>query len=264
MGFANINFAGREIYLNDLDGADQVAREMQFGLYEAPLPILTLAILVRNPGLFLDVGANNGLYTILAAKALPTSRVVSFEPYPAAVEVFKRNIDANGIADRVDLRQVALSDDEGAATLYLPDQSHGLLETSCSLEADFKLSSEKLEIARTRLDALHIEEPISLIKADIEGHEYAFLNGARETIGRSRPFIFVETLLASQNKFPLLTQFAAQFGYLIFRLRKEAAILTDFVQFDPLAWNQALVPNEKCDLFRHACYTHQIEVVRRY
>ena len=56
MGLISLRFADRDFFLDDLDGSDLVAKQMQQGFYEAPLPMLTMAIIVRNPGIFLDVG----------------------------------------------------------------------------------------------------------------------------------------------------------------------------------------------------------------
>ena len=133
-----ISFAGRNFHLNSIGGADAVAVQMQRGLYEAPLPMLTMAIAIRTKGLFIDVGANNGLYSILAAIARPDLRGLAFEPYPPVVDVLRGNLAINALDARIDVVQCALSDHDGEAALFLPDQGHGLLETSCSLEAKFK------------------------------------------------------------------------------------------------------------------------------
>ena len=103
MGLISLRFADRDFFLDDLDGSDLVAKQMQQGFYEAPLPMLTMAIIVRNLGMFLDVGANNGLYSVLAGISRPDVKIIAFEPYPPALEVLKRNVSANGLLDRVDI-----------------------------------------------------------------------------------------------------------------------------------------------------------------
>lgn len=264
MGIIKLRFADRDFVLDDLDGSDLVAKQMQQGSYEAPLPMLTMAIMARSPGLFLDVGANDGLYSVLAGITSPSTRIVAFEPYPPVLEVFKTNVKANGLSGRVDIRQIALSDSKDSATLYLPDQQHGLLETSCSLEADFKPQHQTIEVQKDKLDNIELPGPISLIKADIEGHELAFLEGARKTIARDRPFIFVEVLPSKAEKLSGLTTFIQQMGYMDFCLRKEVAIYADSVAHDPLAWNHAFIPRDRLGLFRQACEAHEIKLVRSW
>lgn len=264
MGLISLRFADRDFFLDDLDGSDLVAKEMQQGSYEAPLPILMMAIIARNPGLFLDVGANNGLYSVLAGITTPDTRIVAFEPYPPVLEILKSNMRANNLSDRVDVRSIALSDSKGSAPLYLPDQAHGLLETSCSLEPGFKPFHQSIQIEKDTLDNIALPEFISLIKADIEGHELAFLRGAKNTIRRDRPFIFAEVLPANPTVLAELTIFIQQIGYIDFRLRKEVAIQSDNVEHDPLAWNHAFIPRDRLIGFRQACEAHQFALVRSW
>jgi FkbM family methyltransferase len=264
MGLYKLRFADRDFVLDDFDGADLVAKQMQQGFYEAPLPMLMMAIIARNPGLFLDVGANNGLYSVLAGITRPDVKIIAFEPYLPALDVLRRNVSANGLSDRADIRSIALSDSEGSAMLYLPEQRHGLLETSCSLEPGFRLHHQTLEVTKTPLDNVELPERVGVIKADIEGHELAFLEGARKTIARDRPFAFVEVLPPNpQNKLGL-TKFIQQMGYMDFRLRKEVAIFAEAVEHDPFAWNHAFVPRDRLAEFETACAAHQIRLVRSW
>jgi FkbM family methyltransferase len=264
LGYYKLRFADRDFVLDDVEGADLVAKQMQQGLYEAPLPLLTMAVIARTPGLFLDVGANNGLYSVLAGITRPNVKIIAFEPYPPALDILKRNMSANGLLDRVDIRSIALSDSEGSATLYLPEQRHGLLETSCSLEPGFRLDDRTLEMEITKapLDNIELPERVGVIKADIEGHELAFLEGARKTIGRDRPFAFLEILPQNQQNMLGLTKFIQQMGYIGFRLREDLAILSEVVEHDPLAWNHAFVPRDRFAIFEQACSAHQITLVR--
>jgi FkbM family methyltransferase len=262
MGLIKLHFAGRSFFLDDLNGTDLVALQMQQGFYEAPLPMLTMAIIARAPGLFLDVGANNGLYSILAGITTAEAKIVAFEPYPPVLKILTHNVQANGLDDRIDIRPIALSDSAGAAILYLPDQQHGLLETSCSLEAGFKPRYQTIEVQKDRLDNVALPDRISLIKVDIEGHELAFLEGARGTIARDRPVVFVEILPASPDRLYGLTTFIQQMGYMDFCLRKEVAIYVENVAHDPFAWNHAFVPRDRLPLFEKACSVHHVRLVR--
>ncbi|ACK51656.1 methyltransferase FkbM family [Methylocella silvestris BL2] len=265
MALLKLRFAERDFVLDDCDGADLVARQMQQGFYEAPLPMLTMAIIARNQGLFLDVGANDGLYSVLAGITRPDARIVAFEPYPPALDILKINVAANGLSDRVDIRPIALSDSEGLAVLYMPDQRHGLLETSSTLERNFRPNDQKtLEATKAQLDNVELPGSVGLIKADIEGHELAFLEGARKTIARDRPFVFIEVLPPNPHHMVGLTKFIQQMGYMDFCLRKEVAIYSENVAHDPLAWNHALVPRDRLDLFKQACEAHHLRLVRSW
>ncbi len=83
------------------------------GSFEAPLPIMVMACLSRLGGTFVDVGANSGIYSVLAGLVSDKIKVEAFDPFPEAVAAFDRNIGLNGVGDRVRLHQVALSSEVG-------------------------------------------------------------------------------------------------------------------------------------------------------
>ena len=261
-----IEFAGRTLSLDNQEGTDLVAKSMQEGHYEAPLPMLVLAIMSRLGGVFCDVGANNGLYTVLACKAIPEVTAIAFEPYPPVISVLKRNIAINGLVERVTIHELALSDKDGSAPLFLPDASHGLLETSCSLESDFKprQSVEPLSIQTKRMDAIDLPSRISLIKVDIEGHEAKFLRGAKATLKTHRPIVAAEMLPFAEPEFASIDDIFKELRYECFRLRADMVIRTRNIFHDPKAWNYAFVPEEHLKVFEACCSTHHLEMMSEY
>lgn len=262
MNTIQVNFAGRSFRLNDREGADLVARQIAAGSYEPPLPMLMMATLIRVEGIFVDVGANSGVYSVMAAAVVPGRRIVAFEPLPDALSVLKSNFEINGMADRVELHELALSEASGTAKFYLPDPGHGLVETSATLEPDFQPSHSTVEVPIARFDDISIPDTIGVIKVDIEGHEYAFLRGARETILRDRPIIFAEVV--GPSKRAALGAFLHGVGYLDFRLRPDMAIHDGEVLFDNAAWNHAFVPSEKLNTFKNICDSCNLQMLRRF
>lgn len=256
---SDVNFAGRSFRLAKCDGKDLAANAIGAGTFEAPLPIMLMAMIDRMEGDFLDVGANTGVYTVLAGMTRPDVHIHAFEPYPPVVEILRENIRMNSLEDRVTLHQVALSNTAGAATLYIPDASHGVIESSASLRPDFGDGVKtEVKITRQRLDDIDLPK-IAAMKVDIEGHEADFLMGAIASIQRDRPVIFAEVLhLADTERLEAVLN---EIGYMDFRLRPDIAIQAHRVGFDPLAWNHAFVPPEKMSVFRDACRTHSIEIV---
>lgn len=262
MSVIDILFAGRSLKLDDGNGKDLVAASMQNGTFEAPLPILLMAVLDRLDGAFLDVGANSGLYSVLAGINRSDTTVIAFEPLPAAISAYEKNIRLNNLQNRVDLKKFALSDRSGTAEFFIPDQSHGFLESSCSLEREFKGGEQNsIPIDIRTLDELNIKEKIAVIKADIEGHEHAFLKGASKIIKRDRPMVFLEVLPPAN--FGSLDLFIQEHDYLDFRLHPKVAIEGKEVTFDALGWNHAFIPNEKKETFFDACRKSNLDVVRR-
>lgn len=259
MKFIDVKFNNMSFKLYDSPLHDRAAFELQNGTFEQPLPLLLSTVVSKSDGAFLDVGANSGVYTVLASQARQSVKIISFEPLPACIEVLERNIAVNNISSRVNLHRFALSDEAGTATLYLPDPSHGLLESSASLEADFQPHLKSIEVERHTLDELSIAEPISVMKVDIEGHEPAFLRGAASTIAKNRPIIFCEILRNAD--FDALARFSKEHNLKTYRLRPQFIVPTSTISFDILAWNWALVPEEKASRFVRICRSVNMKVL---
>ena len=258
----DVSFAGRVFQLENVNDMDLVARQIASGSYEPPLPMLMMATLLRSEGIFVDVGANTGVYTVMAGTIVGDRSIIAFEPLPSVVAILKRNLALNGLAERVRLIEVALSDQAGTAQLHLPDPGHGLVETSASLEPDFQQADSTCEVPVKRLDDIRIPDPIAVIKVDIEGHEHAFLRGARETILRDRPIIFAEVV--GPAKRGAIGAFLHSIDYMDFRLRPDMAIHDGEVIFDNAAWNHALVPRERLAKFKEACDACNMMMLRRF
>lgn len=240
---ATITFKGQPILLDPVRGTDQITGLFAAGRYETPLPEMIWAALNRSPGLFLDVGANTGLYALIACAASPKVKVEAFEPYPPVLRTLRQNVRLNRLQRRIAIHPFALGARSETLTLHVPDDAHGMLETSCSLEADFKPAASTAPVQVKRLDDLPQQWLPKVIKVDIEGHEPQFLDGARETISRCRPLLFVE-ILPNPGREARIGAFKDSLGYVDYRLRPEVAIRSEAVAFDSEAWNHALVPAE--------------------
>jgi FkbM family methyltransferase len=156
------------------------------GLYDAAEMRFLLAWL-RPGDTMLDVGANAAPYSLLATTVTGT-RVVAFEPGSLAQARARANIGLNGLADRITLEPLAVSDTDGEARLTADRWATNSLVTegyTGAVEA----------VPTVRLDSYADEHDIgrvSLLKVDIEGHEPAALRGASALFARHRPALIVE------------------------------------------------------------------------
>lgn len=159
-----------------------VARELAEGEPEVHL----VPLLGERDGDFLDVGANRGIY---AYHALPHFRtVLAVEAHPALIAPLRAVLVPNG-----KVLPVALSDRIGTATLQIPVRGRRDVATRSSLNADANpgFVTRDVEVPTTTIDALGLDA-LSLIKIDVEGHEFAVLNGAVETLRSQKPVCIVE------------------------------------------------------------------------
>lgn len=170
-----------------------IPRELQrLGLagYEPEsLACYLAAASVADAGWVWDIGANVGLYGLLAA-AMTARDVVAFEPTPTLTRTLRSIARANRL--RVAVEELALSDHEGSATFYLSDRT----DASNSLAAGFRSASASIEVRLETVDRYvnRTGHTPAVMKIDTETTEPAVLAGAATTIQRHRPWILCEVL----------------------------------------------------------------------
>ena len=123
---------------------------------------------VRNRGVFIDVGANNGYYSLFAAK-FGAKQIISFEPNPILSNRFKKNIELNQFQEIITVFECALGDKRGNARLNLDEIDLGnssLLKNNLSTNFINVEVYSLIEILETK----GIKE-IDALKIDVEGFE---------------------------------------------------------------------------------------------
>jgi FkbM family methyltransferase len=143
-------------------------------------------------GVFVDVGAYVGFYTVLAARH--GWRVVAFEPSPINVILLKYNISLHGVGDRAVIVSKAAGDAHGWARFSI---SSNPSESSFTkyLRNELKLLDVVVEVTTidSVLESLSVKDIDNLVmKVDVEGFGLRVLRGAMKTIEMFRPFILFE------------------------------------------------------------------------
>jgi FkbM family methyltransferase len=143
---------------------------------------------------FLDIGANHGSYSLLAARRVGAGgAVLAFEPQPLLAELIRRSFAANGFSHgRVE--QVALADRGGWTRLFVPRTNSGAASVHEALSPS--RGASVIDVELVSLDDRLLERPPLpgriLVKLDVEGAELAVLRGARALLSRRRPPLIVE------------------------------------------------------------------------
>jgi FkbM family methyltransferase len=187
----------------------QVPVKYWFGLLRGSLEaeMRFLDLIVRKHDRVIDVGGNRGIYTYRLWQL--GARVEVFEPNSTCCEVLSA-----WAADRpaVKLHSVALSNHKGSANLHIPIDDSGVEhDASASVEnAEFARARDELVILET-LDSYGFTD-VSLIKIDVEGHEYAVIEGAAETLTAARPALLVE-IEQRHNERPISAVFDRILGF---------------------------------------------------
>jgi FkbM family methyltransferase len=158
------------------------------GEYEPSTTSVFKACLKRGDT-FIDVGANAGYFTLLAANCVgPTGRVRSFEPLPQVRQALLTNIELNRFPNCV-VSDVALSNEDGEAEFFAGPTSHYGVSSLRKLDdasATIRVRTAKFD------DILSKSETVDLMKIDVEGAECHVLEGMQETLRHSAPDIIIE------------------------------------------------------------------------
>ena len=205
--------SGGRFYAKPIDFVEN--RLCFFGTWE---PAITAQFqrLLKSGDIVLDVGANIGYYSVLASKLVgPEGKVIAFEPSPSIRQRLSANLELNAI-ENVSVVPYAAWYENGQAVLNLVDGNRGsstLGQTSNSSQ------SESVELKR--LDEMipdHLVERIRLLKIDVEGAEWAALQGASGLLERAKNIAVIcevcperiEALSGSLNE---LLSFMSQRGF---------------------------------------------------
>ena len=140
-------------------------------------------------GAFYDIGANVGLYSLYFALTQSGS-VFAFEPSALNLRLLAQNISDNGLAERIAIVPVALSDKNQFASFRLSMlEEGGSMSTfgelfghdgeSLSVEMAYETLGMSLDFM---LESGLIGEPPALLKIDVDGIEHLILRGARSAL----------------------------------------------------------------------------------
>jgi FkbM family methyltransferase len=179
------------------------------------------AALCRDSAVILDIGANSGLYSLVAKTLNPSARVYSFEP----IDRFRAKLIRNCQLNHFDIKaeSFAVSNQDGESVIYdLPYAHHG---HASLIEDEARHAGRCLierKISTKRLDTFIAEEKpnrVELMKIDVEGHEPEVLEGFGACLGKMRPNMLIEIKRLDQAH--RIESLLADLDYLYFDINEE-------------------------------------------
>lgn len=147
-------------------------------------------------GLFVDVGANVGYFSLALSSKVP---VVAFEPQPELYKLLVRN---TGLGHNVALSSVS-------GTAVMPKIRYGDRGNYGGLGLGYRSELGTITVETRTLDSYNLD--VGLLKIDVEGHELEVLKGGVETISRCSPIMYIED--DRDDKRDQLRKFIKYLGY---------------------------------------------------
>lgn len=151
--------------------ADKTYSYCHYGTYGTYLADLLASI--EQPFCFIDIGANQGLFSLIASQNPACEKIIALEPVPQTFERLVKNIAANGLEDRAEALNFGLSDQAGEFKITLSTGHSGLATLGShgdSLPGEHPKATVRLE-TMAELDR-HIPPHLPIFaKIDVEGHE---------------------------------------------------------------------------------------------
>jgi FkbM family methyltransferase len=206
------------------------------GLTERDDAIFVLDLLRAND-LFVDVGANIGFFTVLAAGR--DARVRAYEPTPEASAICEASVALNGRQALVTVHPVACGAAAGVTrfTTGLDVSNHIVDDGEPGIDVAISTLDEQLAGERPQL---------SMLKIDAEGHDLDVLKGALSAIERLQPVILVEIWTGGAGPLKLLE---GQ-GYRPYTYDPATRSLAESAAGRRMAGNMLLVPDGRIEAVR--------------
>jgi FkbM family methyltransferase len=186
-----------------------------YGKYEKSLGVV-LKKLLGPDSTFIDIGANIGYFSLLAAKAAPESKIAAFEPVSYLFDALENNIALNNFKNIQSIK-IAIGEKEEDRTIYLSGGDNAGMSSFHKPE-NYSGKSEIVKVIT--LDSWFAGSgltKVDIIKIDVEGNELYALKGMKEIITRFKPYILLELNPETLAYFGLTTadvlNFALQFSY---------------------------------------------------
>ncbi len=151
--------------------------------------------LCKDADVIVDIGANTGVYSLVAKTIQPSASVYAFEPVKRVYQKLRENITLNSLDIKTYER--AISNANGTATIYDTDSAHTY---SVTVNKNMYSNDTKVIesiIQTSTLDTFIKENKLSkidLIKIDVETHEAEVLEGFSEYLNVFKPTMLIEIL----------------------------------------------------------------------
>jgi len=153
------------------------------------------ASLSKYSNVVLDIGANSGLFSLVAAKSNPDAKIIAFDILPEAYHVLIDNLMLNNLLEKVEIQLIGIGEKDGVFCAPFNNISSDM---PSSLSLDCKpINDDQVQVLIKSLDEICLPRFTGkklCIKIDVEGTEVDIFLHGRETLKIIKPDIICEVL----------------------------------------------------------------------
>jgi len=144
--------------------------------------------------IILDIGANEGYYTLFMKKYNPNANIIALEPIPKTYNILKKNVLGNKIKN-VKLLKKALTDKTGKTVFEFVPEVSAISSTNMGLQDRPWL--EKSRIKTINVDSVTLKELfqkfkldyVDILKLDVEGSELKILENSKDILNKIKKIV---------------------------------------------------------------------------
>ena len=171
----------------------------------------------KEQGLYIDVGAHTGLYTLTSLISNSSNKVISIEPLYVNLSRLLTNLRLNNLQSKVSPHLLAVSNFDGISKFKN-------IQENSYLSKGGKIDKDGILMQTIKLDSLKIPNDIKIngIKIDTEGEDFKILEGSRNIISIHKPKIIIEVRNENKN---FIQNFFKEYNYKLFSIDKNKSPL---------------------------------------
>lgn len=208
-----------------------------YGEYEE---LVLFRELSKTASVILDIGANTGLYSIVSQGSNPKATVYAFEPYAVNIERLNKNLQLNGLENKVVVVEKALGNANKSVAFAVPEDEQISDVISADIDFTEQFSSSEMGFTTTQVPQVTLDtfvaeagiERVDLMKIDVENYELSVFEGALQTLEKHRPNILVEIFVDPERIAFFDTQLKP-LGYHCYLIGKKGLFLSDSLVDNP-------------------------------
>lgn len=151
---------------------------------------------LRSEDIFLDIGANIGVYTLLAASKIHSGSIYSFEALPKNYKRLEENLKLNQF-EQVKTYELAISDSKGSVALNLAEGDSMPFISQTATKNTITVPTDTLDHLLQNQSFANL----TLAKMDIEGAEILALKSATSLLKQQRPHVWILEINDAVNNF---------------------------------------------------------------